>query len=295
MTNEYYGYLYETIIPMSDGEKHYYGKKEYDHKLYKGYVKIYNWYWGSGVIIKAWFKKHTNGKYNSRCCPEEIATRLGVKRIIHGFYKTRKELCEAEKNLVALHLGKDYCINMSEGGHFGGYSNQELKNTMLTKINFEHKNDTNLNHKKGHPAWNKGMKYTKEQCNRIKELRKDIDMSGINNPVYGKHFWNNGKEQKFQKECPGENWVRGMLPVKATDKRHFVKNKESNRLNLIKALEKHRKRVMCIELNMTFDSLKDAQEFFKSKSGNISQCCKGKRKTAHGYHWKFIETDKNKD
>lgn len=51
---KYYGYLYEIIIPMSDGGKHYYGKKEYDHRC-KQCTGIYKNYWGSGIIIKDWF------------------------------------------------------------------------------------------------------------------------------------------------------------------------------------------------------------------------------------------------
>ena len=53
---KYYGYLYEIIIPTSDGEKHYYGKKEYDHRR-KQCTGIYESYWGSGIIIKDWFFK----------------------------------------------------------------------------------------------------------------------------------------------------------------------------------------------------------------------------------------------
>ena len=27
----------------------------------------------------------------------------------------------------------------------------------------------------------------------------------------GRHFWNNGKETRLVKECPGIGWVRGRL------------------------------------------------------------------------------------
>lgn len=289
MNNEkYYGYLYETIIPMSDGEKHYYGKKEYDRKLYKGNKVIYSWYWGSGVIIKAWFKKHTFNKYNSRCCPEEIAKQLGVKRIIHGFYKTKNELNIAEKELVKLHLGKSYCINIAEGG-IGGNTYQKYKCIYLSKIDFENQKPINLNHKRGHPAWNKGIKYTKEQCDHIKELRKNIDMKGINNPAYGKYHWNNGIEHKFQKECPGEGWVRGMLPTKPDDKRHITA-KISALKNLQKCQEARKKKVRCIELNITFSSIKEACKFFNKKCyKQLVLSCKNSTETWNNYHWEFID------
>jgi len=49
MINQWYGYLYEIIIPATNGKKHYYGKKEYNKPLLKN--TIYTDYWGSGVNI----------------------------------------------------------------------------------------------------------------------------------------------------------------------------------------------------------------------------------------------------
>lgn len=58
------------------------------------------------------------------------------------------------------------------------------------------------------------------------------------------------------------------------------------------------KKVLCIETQMTFDSLSEAEEWSKSANNpigkiahhqHISKVCKGTRKTAGGYHWKYIE------
>lgn len=144
---KYYGYLYEIIIPTSDGEKHYYGKKEYDHRR-KQCTGIYESYWGSGIIIKDWFLKHTNNNYTSRCCPKKIAVKLGVKRIIHGFYKTREELCIAEKILVNNHLGKAYCINLAAGGTGGNVGHY-----VCTEITREKKRANHL----GTRMWTNGI------------------------------------------------------------------------------------------------------------------------------------------
>lgn len=45
------------------------------------------------------------------------------------------------------------------------------------------------------------------------ETRKKISerVKGENNPQYGKKCWNNGIENKFSKECPGDGWVIGLL------------------------------------------------------------------------------------
>lgn len=49
------------------------------------------------------------------------------------------------------------------------------------------------------------------------------------------------------------------------------------------------KKVICLETGRIFDSQTLAAEWYGLKTSfHISGCCKGKRKTAGGYHWKFI-------
>lgn len=53
-------------------------------------------------------------------------------------------------------------------------------------------------------------------------------------------------------------------------------------------ISSHYKKVMNIELNQTYDSIKEAGLKTGIKPTNISNCCRGVTKTAGGYHWKFI-------
>lgn len=58
--------------------------------------------------------------------------------------------------------------------------------------------------------------------------------------------------------------------------------------------DKAHKKVVCIEKSFVFDSLSEASEkiFGNSKNvTNISNACKVKRKTAGGYHWKFLDEE----
>ena len=48
------------------------------------------------------------------------------------------------------------------------------------------------------------------------------------------------------------------------------------------------KRVLCIELNKIYESTREAERQTGVGHANISQVCNGKRKTAGGYHWKFV-------
>ena len=49
------------------------------------------------------------------------------------------------------------------------------------------------------------------------------------------------------------------------------------------------KRVHCIELNEFFESIGEASRKFNIHPSGISMCCTGKRKTANGYHWEYID------
>lgn len=49
------------------------------------------------------------------------------------------------------------------------------------------------------------------------------------------------------------------------------------------------KPVIAIEINKIFPSMKAASEEIGACYTSISNCCKGKRQTAGGYHWKFVE------
>ena len=50
------------------------------------------------------------------------------------------------------------------------------------------------------------------------------------------------------------------------------------------------KKVKCIELNLIFNSVADANEYLgKPRSrDSISNCARGKSKTAYGYHWEYV-------
>ena len=48
------------------------------------------------------------------------------------------------------------------------------------------------------------------------------------------------------------------------------------------------KKIMCVELNTVFNSVREASETMKVNYGNLSSCCNGHLETAGGYHWQYI-------
>lgn len=48
------------------------------------------------------------------------------------------------------------------------------------------------------------------------------------------------------------------------------------------------KRVMCVETGEVFDSIREANVKYGFHISNICAVCKGKQKTAYGYHWRYV-------
>lgn len=48
------------------------------------------------------------------------------------------------------------------------------------------------------------------------------------------------------------------------------------------------KRVRCVEKNVVYEALREAGRQLGIPATNISQACKGKIKTAGGYHWEYV-------
>ena len=59
--------------------------------------------------------------------------------------------------------------------------------------------------------------------------------------------------------------------------------------------KKNSKRTRCIETQEIFESLKDAGKTKHINIGHISECCKGTRQTAGGYHWEYVDDEKEKE
>lgn len=51
------------------------------------------------------------------------------------------------------------------------------------------------------------------------------------------------------------------------------------------------KKVYCVELNIVFDCAKSATLKLGVNNADIGKACKGKLKTAGGYHWRYVDAD----
>ena len=71
----------------------------------------------------------------------------------------------------------------------------------------------------------------------------------------------------------------------------FSYEKEYATLGERKSIRSDSRKVYCVELKMTFNSITEAEKFFNIK--NILKCCNNWKYTSGGYHWCFEEDIKN--
>lgn len=64
---------------------------------------------------------------------------------------------------------------------------------------------------------------------------------------------------------------------------------EETKHKMREASKLRQKPVLCIETRKIFESIAQAHQITNINGGHISDCCNGKRKTAGGYHWKFVD------
>lgn len=66
------------------------------------------------------------------------------------------------------------------------------------------------------------------------------------------------------------------------------KRSEETRKKQSEAKNKQKKKVLCVETKIIYESIRDASRKTKITHSCISKCCLGKTKTCRGYHWEFI-------
>lgn len=118
-------------------------------------------YKGSGCKIKDYLKKYPKGYI----------------KVILGYYNSREELNKAEYNLIHPFLGKEYCLNLTEGGKAGTPIEQVRKAISIA--------NKGKSRNKGEKNPRYGIQETVET-----RLKKSINMKGKNK---GKTPWTKGK------------------------------------------------------------------------------------------------------
>ena len=129
-----------------------------------------------------------------------------------------------------------------------------------------------------------GVKGEKHPSYGIKKVGKD-------NPFYGKHHSEETKtklkelannrsqatNKKISEAKKGKTAYNKGVPMSESQKQKLRKSRKDN------------KNVLCLETNVVYESLGEAERQTNINKTTISRCCSGKQKTAGGYHWIFVD------
>lgn len=165
---------------------------------------------------------------------------------------TKAEAEEKEIELIARFKTNDpnFGYNIDNGGNcFGSHSPETKKKISEAQLGIK-------NHMFGKPSPLKGRKQTPEQVEKNR-------LSHLGQPSY---------------------WKGKHLPPETIEKLRKPKTEEHRRrLSEVRSIP-----VICVETGEHFTSGKAAAEAKGISRGSIAHAVKGERRTAGGYHWRFI-------
>lgn len=174
-------------------------------------------------------------------------------------------------------LDNKYGYNIRDGGSNGyscaGKSKEEMKiiREKLSEANKGHR-VTAKTRKKISEA-HKGRKMSEESRKKMSESQK-------------------GKKHSIESIKKGVETRKGYKHSEETKRKIGEANRKkhpercgSNHVNS--------KKVLCIELDKVFECASAAEAIYnknhKRNADNIGACCRGRQKTAYGYHWQYVQ------
>lgn len=178
---------------------------------------------------------------------------------------TKEEAEEKEIELISKYQSnnRQYGYNIENGGNSTGKISEEQKRK-LSKIN------SGINNP------NYGKSRTEEVKRKISESNK-----GDKCYWYGKQM----SEETKRKMSESHN---GIIRTEE-HKKNISESKKGNKNPMYGKHTVNSKRVRCVETKEIFPSMRDARKSMNISSTHISCVCNGKRKTAGGFHWEFVD------
>lgn len=209
---------------------------------------------------------------------ENAIKKYGWKNVRHEILitnLTKEEAEQKERELIVYYNSYDkrYGYNLEKGGSKGKEISEETKEKLSKALSGEN-----------NPMY--GKTYTLKQRQLISKRTK-----GENNPMYGKRGKDNPNYGRHLTEEQKQKLSKIMnspeVKKKISDKLKGDKNPMKNKVNAMKCGATHKKKVICVETGIIYNSLKEASEKTNINVSCISCACKGRQKTAGGYHWEY--------
>ena len=131
---------------------------------------------------------------------------------------------------------------------------------------------------------------------------------GVNNPFFAKKHSDKTREILSQKSRLRKHTDEEKKKIGEANKRRIISQQTREKISKFKLSDKNTwrgkhlsdiakqkisqknsKKIICIEINKIYNSITEASKELKCSLSGIAMACRGKRTTAQGYHWNFID------
>lgn len=92
-------------------------------------------------------------------------------------------------------------------------------------------------------------------------------------------------------EDKSNNHISNLEWMTHKDNLNYGSRAEKARIKMQGRNSPRSKKVRCIEKDVIYEALREAERQLGIPATNISRACKGKIKSAGGYHWEYVEGD----
>lgn len=283
-----------------------------------------------GITSQPIKKRWKNGNGYKRCpAMNKAITKYGWENFTKEILlenTTESEAKSLETLLIKVHMSNDskYGYNITEGGEgTKGFKLSKEQKEHLRQINLgkHHSEETKRKMSAVHKGnkYNLGRKLSEEHKRQISEREK-----GSKNPrakkvicletlkVYDtmtqaqketgaskitdcckhsyKHKSSNGLHWEYYDENLSEQDYKDILQQLLKEEYENKHHKPSEE-NIKATVERSSVPVICVETGTIFNSIRDACRAYNLSPSCVCCCCKGKSKTAGGFHWKYFDRE----
>jgi group I intron endonuclease len=262
-----------------------------------------------GITSKPVKRRWNNGWGYKRCPAMNNAIRKygweNIKKEVLLEGTTENEAKELETLLIKLHRSNEskYGYNLTEGGDGtkGHYPSEETRK----KMGEAHKGN----------KYNLGRKLSEEQKRLISERQRGADNQRAKRVIcletlkvydtmtqaaketgatkitdccrhYYKHKSSAGLHWEYYDDRLSDDDYREILQrllKEEYENKHHKPSEENKRKNI----ERSSISIICVETGTIFNSIHAACREYNLSPSNVCNCCKGKKKTTGGFHWKY--------
>ena len=236
---------------------------------------------------KVEYRWNNGKKYDNNIYMTNAIQKYGWDNIEHKvLYEnlTKEEAEQKEIELIKQYKSniREFGYNILKGGNASNGLSEEIWKRISEKSKGKHYSP-NTEFKKGNKPWNTGKKMSKELRQKLSEAHKGKKLSEETKRKLSKISSEKLKGRKVSEE------TRKKISIAMKGKNHTEETKIKISNAKKGTISQNKKKVICIEKNIVYNSLTEASLENNISISKISNCCNEKRKTTGGYHFKFYD------